>query len=88
MQELSERAVIFAEAGYADKETFYLETLSPFLPYCLYQAGIVQYRLWKQRGDSIHKVRLDALSNLLRGNGKRWAVAGKLLNLLQAENPY
>lgn len=88
MQELSERAVIFAEAGYADKETFYLETLSPFLPYCLYQAGIVQYRLWKQKGDSIHKVRLDALSNLLRGNGKRWAVAGKRLILLQAENSY
>ncbi|KAL6805129.1 hypothetical protein J3E68DRAFT_387704 [Trichoderma sp. SZMC 28012] len=83
MQELSERAVMFAEAGYADKETFYLETLSPFLPYCLYQAGIVQYRLWKQKGDPIYKVRLDALSNLLRGNGKRWAVAATYLDVLE-----
>lgn len=77
MQELSERAVTFAEAGYKDKETFYLETLSPFLPYCLYQAGVVQYRMWKLKGDSVHKTRLDALIALLRGNSKRWSVAGE-----------
>ncbi|KAL7952934.1 hypothetical protein V8C34DRAFT_318610 [Trichoderma compactum] len=83
MQELSERAVMFAEAGYAEKETFYLETLSPFLPYCLYQAGIVQCRLWKPKGDLIHKVPLDALANLLRGNDKRWAVAVTYLDVLE-----
>ena len=72
IDEMSLRATTFAAASYSDRmENYPHETLSPYLPYSLYQAAIVQYRLWKQNGDPMCKRRLDLLKAILGEFTKR-----------------
>jgi hypothetical protein len=78
IEETSIRVLTFAEASYGDRDENYpTETLSPYLPYSLCQAAIVQYRLWKQTGNPICKQRLDVLKRILGEFSKRWMVACK-----------
>jgi hypothetical protein len=73
----SDRARSIAEAAYADTENFHLDLLSPFLPLSLFQAGLIQYRIWKQNGDKIHKERLDSCVVQVRSFTRRWLIAGQ-----------
>ena len=76
MEETSIRATAFAEASYRDRDENYpFDTLSPYLPYSLCQAAIIQYRLWIQNSSPIHKRNLDSLKSILREFTKRWMVA-------------
>lgn len=77
MEETSARAIIFAEASYGDRENFHHETLSPYLPYSLSQAAIIQYRLWKQNDDRICKNRFESLMGILKDFSRRWLLAGE-----------
>jgi hypothetical protein len=65
--------------GEADKVDY--GTLSPFVPYCLYQAAVVQHQLLKHvnhsdvvDGRSEHN--LASLKKLLRSFNARWLIAG------------
>ncbi|KAJ5439934.1 uncharacterized protein N7458_010932 [Penicillium daleae] len=49
--------------------------LSPFVPYALYQTAVIEFRLWKQKGESQHKERADRMVQLLRHFSKRWSIA-------------
>jgi transcription factor-like protein len=76
IEETSIRVLTFAEASYCEREENYpSEILSPYLPYSLCQAAIVQHRLWKQTGFPICKQRLDILKNILKEFTHRWMVA-------------
>jgi hypothetical protein len=52
------------------------ETLSPFVPYSLYQAAVVQLSLWKRTEMDSHKNAFDSLKIILGHFKKRWLVAG------------
>jgi hypothetical protein len=72
----SEHAIYVAEASYSDKENYYPETLSPFLSLSLFQAAIIQYRLWKQNGDPAYKDRFDVAVSRIGSFGDRWLIVG------------
>ena len=76
IEETSLRAITFAEASYSDRvENYPHDILSPYLTYSLYQAAIVQYRIWKQNGDPMCKRHIDSLKTILREFTKRWMIA-------------
>jgi len=76
IEETSLRAINFAAASYSDRaENYPNDVLSPYLTYSLYQAAIVQYRLWKQNGDPMCKRHLDSLKSILREFTGRWMIA-------------
>jgi hypothetical protein len=78
LEDTSIRSLTFAEASYIDREENYpKEILSPYLPYSLCQATIVQHRLWKQTGSLICKQRLEMLKTILGEFTNRWMVACK-----------
>ena len=52
------------------------ETMSPFVPYSQFQAGVVQYRLWKKTGKLEYRENLDSLKVILKYLNRRWLVAG------------
>jgi hypothetical protein len=75
IEETSIRALTFIEALYSDREENYpLEILSPYLPYSLCQAAIVQHRIWKQTGSPICNQRVEMFKNILGELTKRWRV--------------
>ena len=76
IEETSLRAIAFAEASYSDRaENYHPDLISPYLIYSLYQAAIVQYRLYKQNNDPMCKQRFDSLKTILREFTKRWMIA-------------
>ena len=78
IEETSMQAIAFAEASYSDRvENYPPEILSPYLTYSLYQAAIVQYRLWKQTGDPMCTRRLNSLKSILGEFTSRWMVVCK-----------
>lgn len=78
MEETSLQVITFAEASYGDREENYpFEVLSPYLPYSLCQAAIIQYRLWKHSNDPVCKLHLDSLKNILREFTKRWMMTSE-----------
>lgn len=52
-------------------------TLSPYLPYVLYQTAVVQDRLWKQKNEVTYKQRAETMVTILKCFSKRWHVAGQ-----------
>jgi hypothetical protein len=81
MEEMSKRSLSFAEQFYAETGAMDPATYSPYLPYSYCQAAVVQYRLWRKKGDIAYKERHDWLKQVLREFGKRWMVASKSLQL-------
>jgi len=75
MEETSLRAITFAEAAYHEREESYpFEIHTPYLPYSLYQAAVVQHRLWKQDGSPVHKRHFDSLKAIITEFTNRWQV--------------
>jgi hypothetical protein len=75
IKETSLRAIRFAEATHADRfENYPIEAQSPYLIYSLYQAAVVQHRLWVQDGDPVCERNLDSLKDILNAFTKRWMV--------------
>jgi hypothetical protein len=76
MDEVSQRASAFAYAAYLEREESYpFEILSPYLPYSLCQAAIIQHRLWLQSGDENYKQRLGVLRAMMQEFAQRWHLA-------------
>lgn len=73
IKETSLRATTFADAAHGERvEDYPFAIHLSYLPYSLYQAAIVQYRLSKQTGDPTCKRHLDVLKGILREFTKRW----------------
>lgn len=84
IEETSVRALTFAEAAYSDREENYpWDTQSPYLPYSLCQAAIVQQSLWKQTGNPIYEQRMNTLKNILLEFTNRWMVAWQYIELIE-----
>ena len=76
-EEWSMRIAQYSRHLFGDADNINYELLSPFIPYSLYQAAVVQYRMWKQTAERLHNEALDSLKTVLGYFNKRWLVAGK-----------
>ena len=73
MEETSLRVIAFASASYSERnEDYPPEIHSPYLPYSLYQAALVQDRLWKQTSDPTHQGYVELLKDIISEFTKRW----------------
>jgi len=77
MEETSVRITAFSKHLFTNEELLDYSTMSPFIPYSIYQSAVMQYRLWKQTGQFEFKENLDSLKNVLDILGRRWMVASK-----------
>jgi hypothetical protein len=76
LEPISKRISEFSRLLFADVEQIEFETLSPYVPYSLYQAAVVQKHLWKQNNDASNKEAVDSLKTILEHFSARWSVAG------------
>lgn len=67
----------FSQHLFSDMEAVPLDTMSPFIPYSLYQAAIIQFRLWKQTQDHKYKELFNSLQGILDFFSRRWENAGQ-----------
>ena len=80
MQSTFVREMFVAPSGpRADDNLF-----SPFTPYSLYQAAVVQRRLWQRRGSSHHREAFEQARSVLETFNKRWRIADVYLRRLDA----
>ncbi|KAK3620812.1 hypothetical protein LTR56_020586 [Elasticomyces elasticus] len=87
MEPLSTQIVVFSSRLFGDGEGIDYGTLSPYIPLSLYQAAVVQSRLYRRTGERCYGEALLTLKRLLGYFNKRWLVAGFCLDALEAENP-
>jgi hypothetical protein len=76
MEPLSKRIAEFSKQLFGDGNGIDYGTLSPYVPYSLYQSAVVQHRLWNQTGHEDHKSALASLKEILGHFRKRWLIAG------------
>jgi hypothetical protein len=76
LEYISTQIVEFSEYLFRDLDKIKYNLMSPFVPQSLYQAAIVQFRLWKQTNETRYKNALDSLRQILGYFNKRWLVAG------------
>lgn len=84
---ISTQIVEFSEYLFRDLDKIKYNMMSPFVPQSLYQAAIVQFRLWKQTNEMRYKNALDSLKNILGHFNKRWLVAGMFDNFVGKSEP-
>lgn len=76
IQETSISAITFAEATHRDRsENYPIETQSPYLIYSLYQAAVVQHRLWKQHRDPQWRCNIESLREIIYAFTGKWMIA-------------
>jgi hypothetical protein len=76
MEPLSKQIAEFSKRLFGDGNSIDYGTLSPYVPYSLYQSAVVQHRLWNQTGHEDHKTALASLKEILGHFRKRWLIAG------------
>jgi hypothetical protein len=76
LEYISTQIFEFSEYLFRDLGKVKYNMMSPFVPQSLYQAAIVQFRLWKQTNETRYKTALDSLKQILGHFNKRWLVAG------------
>jgi len=83
LEKASTAMVEFSAYLFGDPEKLDYATMSPFVPYSLYQAGVVQFRLWKHTSALHHRESLDSVKKILRFFNRRWLIGGKYLETLE-----
>jgi hypothetical protein len=78
LEEASTAIVSFSAYLFGEPEKLNYATFSPFVPYSLYQAGIVQFRLWKQTSALRHRESLDSVKKILGFFNMRWLIGGMI----------
>ena len=58
-----------------------LDVSSPFVPYCMFQAAVIQRRLWDETKNAWHKTSLDTLKAVLMRHDRRWRAAGLAIRM-------
>ncbi|KAK0307895.1 hypothetical protein LTR01_005227 [Friedmanniomyces endolithicus] len=87
MEPLSHRITQFATRLFGTGQDLNYGTFSPYVPLSLYQAAVVQNRLWMRSGDAAYKENLLALKHILQFYSRRWMVARVYLRALDDDEP-
>lgn len=77
LEQTSTRIAIFSDYLFADMSKVDIAKMSPFIPYSLYQAAIVQYRLFKRTGQPEYEQHVSSLKTIMTHFRERWWIAGK-----------
>jgi hypothetical protein len=77
MEPLSTQLVQYSAAIFGTGEDVDYGTFSPYVPLSLYQAAVVQLRLWDQTSEERYWEGLSSLKTTLGHFGRRWTIAGK-----------
>ncbi len=76
MEPLSIRITQFSLRLFGTGQDLNYGTFSPYVPLSLYQAAVVQLRLWKRSGEIVHEDNLRSLKHILEYYCRRWLIAG------------
>lgn len=79
MEPLSKRVAEFSRELFADESEIDYGSLSPYVPYSIYQSAVVQHQLWKQNGQEIHQAAMNSLKKILGYFSKRWLIASNII---------
>jgi hypothetical protein len=72
----ADATVRFLDQLYWREEDIDTESLSLFVAIAMYQAALMQRRLWKDTFDCRHKYSFETMKSILQQHGKRWKTAG------------
>lgn len=64
---------------FGDEEKIDYSSLSPFVPYAVYQSAVIQLQLQKRNPQEKYEDNIDFLKQVLRKFNKRWLLAGKVM---------
>lgn len=84
LESTSTRIALFSKHLFGDPAKRNIGVMSPFVPYSLYQAAVVQQRLAKRTGEADYQRNLNSLEQILGTFKQRWLIAGKYLDALEA----
>ncbi|KAK3117102.1 hypothetical protein LTR53_001831 [Teratosphaeriaceae sp. CCFEE 6253] len=85
MQPLSTQIKVFSNQLFGNGEAICYGTLSPYIPLSLYQAAVVQSRLYRRSGEQCYGEALLSLKKLLGYFNRRWLVAGMSCRPVEVE---
>jgi hypothetical protein len=77
LETTSTRIAVFSKHLFGDPAERNIEVMSPFVPYSIYHAAVIQYRLLRRTADPDYQRNLDSLISILQTFKKRWLIAGK-----------
>lgn len=77
LESTSTRIAVFSNRLFADVSKVDINKMSPLVPYSLYQAAILQHRLFVRTGETNYQANLASLKMILGNFRKRWLIAGK-----------
>ncbi|KAK3067025.1 hypothetical protein LTR53_016340 [Teratosphaeriaceae sp. CCFEE 6253] len=85
MHPLSTQINVFSNQLFGNGEAICYGTLSPYIPLSLYQAAVVQSRLYRRSGEQCYGEALLSLKKLLGYFNRRWLVAGTSCRPVEVE---
>lgn len=62
---------------FGDEEAINYSSLSPFVPYALYQSAVIQLQLLQRDPKAKYEENIEFLRQVLSNFGKRWMLASK-----------
>lgn len=81
MEATASRITQFSVFLFTPIEKVNINTLSPFIPYALYQAAAVQLRMWKLNKGKVYEQGVNSLRIILEHFNVRWRVAGNTMSI-------
>jgi hypothetical protein len=78
VEETSVEITDYCRRLFGIEEQIHYGILSPFVPYALYQAAVIQQEIFKHNPETRYKRNIQFLKELLGSFNKRWLVAGNV----------
>jgi hypothetical protein len=88
MEPFSKQIAEFSRRLFGNGDGIDYGSLSPYVPYSLYQSAVIQHQLWEKTGQAIHQAALDSLKEILGHFSRRWLVAGNTEIFSQITSTY
>jgi hypothetical protein len=81
VEEISTEITDYCRRLFGIEEQIQYGILSPFLPYALYQAAVVQQQILKRNPETRYKRNIQFLKQVLGSFNKRWLIAGNVISI-------
>ncbi|KAF2164714.1 hypothetical protein M409DRAFT_56523 [Zasmidium cellare ATCC 36951] len=79
LRSISDPIVRLSNLLYNNVDDIDIDSLTLFVPNCLFEAAQVQQKFWKETAGLKYKHGFESLKRVLRKHAKRWRIAGKCL---------
>lgn len=78
VEEIAVEITDYCRRLFSIEEQIHYDIMSPFVPYALYQAAVVQQQLLKHNPETRYEKNVQFLKQILGSFNKRWLVAGNV----------